>query len=86
MCVLQVAMHCILWALAECSDRGWVLNDIRLANIVKLETGHWCLIDCEFARRAGDSFPAELATKCDWTSECSPASDLCVLFTLKWAG
>jgi len=72
----KVAMRCIMTAMAGCSERGWMLNDVRWQNIIKLETGFWCVIDCEFARRVGLPIPSKLAVKCDWAQKCSPSTDL----------
>ena len=72
----QAAMRCVLGAMAGCSKLTWVLNDVRWANIVKLEVGSWCVIDCEFARRAGEAIPGQLKVKCEWALACSASSDL----------
>jgi hypothetical protein len=72
----QVAMRSILGAMAACHHQQWVLNDVRWANIVKMESGFWCIIDCEFARRASEPFPEQLTLKCDWAHSCSASSDL----------
>jgi hypothetical protein len=36
-------MRCVLTAMAGCSGQGWVLNDVRWQNIIKVETGFWCV-------------------------------------------
>ncbi len=48
----------------------------RWANIIITDSGSWCVIDCEFARKVGSLIPQELQVKCDWTSTCSPSTDL----------
>lgn len=40
------------------------------------QSGHWCVIDCEYARKIGALLPKQLKVRCDWTIRCSAATDL----------
>ena len=40
------------------------------------QSGHWFVIDSEYAREIGDLLPELLKVRCDWTNGCSAATDL----------
>ena len=65
------ASGCGVWRNAA---RGPTLPPPPLPPVV--QSGFWCVIDCEFARRIGKPIPSELKVRCDWATDCSAATDL----------
>lgn len=66
----RAAIRCVLLGLKVLHAMGWIHNDVRWPNVVKVTADHWCLIDLDHARQLSQDTAA------------SPARDFCTVATL----